>query len=176
LGAQSLRSLQRFGETSALGFAYVLRADVALALHEIDRAREFNAAARAVFVHCEERGMIADCDVQAMEVLLIEGRPADALTLSASLQRSLSVAEPTTVVAHDLHVGRARIAMGDTVGGVAAIVGAADAARQAGMPYELYRCLAVLLEVAAGGGPAAPAGAAEECDELGRRLGLRSSG
>ena len=175
LGAQSLRSLQRFGETSALGFAYVLRADVALALRELDRAREFNAAARAVFVHCEERGMIADCDVQAMEMLLIEGRPADALTLSASLQRSLGVAEPTTVVAHDLYVGQARIAMGDTVGGVAAIVAAADAARQAGMPYELYRCLAALLEVAAGGGPAAPTGAAEECDELRLRLGLRSS-
>jgi hypothetical protein len=172
LGARAVRSLERFGNTSALGYAHVLRAEVAIAVGELDRAAHFNAVARSVFAEAGERGMTADCDVQAMEIFVATDRADDALALSAAMQRDLGAAEPTTVVTHDLFVAVAHVLTGDPVLGAAGLVAAADAARRAGMPYETYRCVAALMELASVGGPPAPEGAAQECEQLQEKLGL----
>jgi hypothetical protein len=129
-------------------------------------------AARAAFARLGDSGMVADCDVASLDRLLRADRFDEAIALAAAIETEIGNADETVDISFRLIRGIAEARAGDAAGGAERIGGALDTARQLGLLYEEYSCLAALVDIEDQGGPASPADARSRRDLIATSLGL----
>jgi class 3 adenylate cyclase/tetratricopeptide (TPR) repeat protein len=178
---RSLRTFDVVGIPHTCGVARYLLSEIAAADGRLDDARTEMAAARARFEELGDAAMIVDCDVTAMEQLVLAGHVDEARLMRASVEARLDAAEPPLVIAFERTAGRLDVLSGDTEAGWRQLQGALRSARDHGLLYDECLCLRAIVAAAAdadadaSGSPLPDdvvAGARADHDALVRRLGL----
>ena len=148
------------------GMARMLLALVAAAEGRFDEAAESLTESRACFERVGDTPMTLDCDVVALEHLLLAGRADEVVAAAVALDRRMDVAELPVRVALQRIVGEAEAAGGDMAGGRERIGTAAALARRHRLGYDEYLCLDALSRL---GDEAADRAAAEMATQFGLR-------
>jgi class 3 adenylate cyclase/tetratricopeptide (TPR) repeat protein len=172
LGRLAQRTFDTVGLPLLGAYTRLLRSQAAAGLGHLDEAEGQLNDAREIFVALSDRTMVVDCDAVRIEQLLAADRAADARAYAESVGGRVDGADEATVVMLRRSQGLAEAATGDAMAGVARIGAALDSARRLSLVFEEHQCLAALVSIERGGGPAAPPGAAERRRELAAQLGL----
>ncbi|MBA2282677.1 MAG: tetratricopeptide repeat protein [Acidimicrobiia bacterium] len=132
------------------GVAYTTsgRARLALRAGRFDEAHALIDEARAEFTRLGSDDMVVDSDVRLVEILLAEGRAADALAGARALGEIAGIAFlPVTLARLE---GQALLALGRGEEARPILGSALAAARAAGIRFEEARCLLALGDLEAG--------------------------
>jgi hypothetical protein len=136
------------------------------------------SAARATFEEVGDAAMVVDCDVTAMEQLLLAGHVDEARGLRTSVEGRLESAEPPVVIAFQRTAGRLDVLAGHTEAGWRQLQGALESAREHRLLYDECLCLRAIVAAAHAEltAPTLPAGVIDQAmadhEALVRRLGL----
>jgi hypothetical protein len=154
-----------------------LLSEIAAADGRLEDARSEMAAARATFEEIGDAAMVVDCDVTAMEQLLLAGRVDEARSQRAVVEARLDSAEPSVVIALQRTAGRLDVLAGDTEAGRRHLQDALESAREHRLLYDECLCLRAIVAAAADAvdSPLPPElveQARADHDVLVRRLGL----
>jgi class 3 adenylate cyclase/tetratricopeptide (TPR) repeat protein len=175
---RSLRIFDVVDIPQSFGVTRYLLSEIAAADGRLDDARSEMSAARATFEDVGDAAMVVDCDVTAMEQLLLAGHVDEARSQRAAVEARLGSAEPPVVIAFERTAGRLDVLAGDTEAGWRQLQNALGSAREHGLLYDECLCLRAIVaaadaEVAA---PTLPAHVIDQAtadhDALVRRLGL----
>ncbi|HSM66113.1 MAG TPA: tetratricopeptide repeat protein [Ilumatobacteraceae bacterium] len=147
---RSLRTADAVGIGHLLGMARYLLGEIAAADGRLDDARSEMATARAIFEELGNEAMVVDCDVTAMEQLVLAGRPDEARSLRATVETRLEAAEPPVVIAFERTVGRLDVLVGDVEAGRRHLERALDSAREHRLLYDECLCLRAIVAAAEG--------------------------
>jgi hypothetical protein len=154
-----------------------LLSEIAAADGRLEDARTEMAAARETFEEIGDAAMVVDCDVTAMEQLLLAGRVDEARSQRAAVEGRLDSAEPPVVIAFQRTAGRLDVLAGDTEAGWRHLQDALGSAREHRLLYDECLCLRAIVAAAADAvdSPLPPElveQARADHDVLVRRLGL----
>jgi hypothetical protein len=97
--------------------ARYLLGEIAAADGRLDDARSEMATARAIFEELGDEAMVVDCDVTAMEQLVLAGHFDEAGPMRSTVEARLDTAEPPVVIAFERTVGRLDVLAGDVEAG-----------------------------------------------------------
>ena len=174
---RSLRVVDVVGIPHSVGMHRYLLSEIAAADGRLEDARTEMAAARETFEEIGDAAMVVDCDVTAMEQLLLAGRVDEARSQRAAVEGRLDSAEPPVVIAFQRTAGRLDVLDGDTEAGWRHLQGALESAREHRLLYDECLCLRAIVAAAvdAVGSPLPPEvveQAKADHDALVHRLGL----
>jgi class 3 adenylate cyclase/tetratricopeptide (TPR) repeat protein len=176
---RSLRTFEVVGIPYLHGMARYLLSEIAAADGRLDDAGAEMAAAREMFDELADAAMVADCDVTAMEQLMLAGRIDESEEMRVAVQSRLDSAEPPVVVTFERTAGRLDVLAGDTEAGWQHLQRALASARDHGLLYDECLCLRAIIAAAAVASGSGSAFAPDEVeraragyDALVRRLGL----
>jgi hypothetical protein len=108
------------------------------------------ATARETFVELGDDAMIVDCDVAAMEQLLLAGHFDEAGPMRSTVEARLDSAVPPVVIAFERTVGRLDVLVGDVEAGRRHLERALDSAREHRLLYDECLCLRAIVAAADG--------------------------
>lgn len=176
---RSLRTVDVVGIPHSVGMARYLLAEIAAADGRLRDARVEMAAARAAFEELGDAAMVVDCDVTAMEQLVVAGHFDEARTMRAAVEARLDSAEPPVVIAFERTVGRLDVLAGDVENGRQHLQRALASAREHRLLYDECLCRRAIVAVADGSAGWLPEESVErvraEHEALVQRLGLMLS-
>jgi class 3 adenylate cyclase/tetratricopeptide (TPR) repeat protein len=173
---RSLRTVEVVGIAHSVAMARYLLSEIAAADGRLDDARSEMASARATFESLGEVAMVIDCDVTAMEQLVLAGHVDEASEMRVAVEPRLDAMEPSVQIAFERTAGRLDVLAGDAEAGRQHLQRALDSARAHRLLYDECLCLRAIIAAAERAVGSFPDGTLEraqaEHDTLVRRLGM----
>lgn len=175
LCASAGRAFRASGNELTLGFVDWLSARLALWAGDVGSATEHLAVARRRFDDNGARQMVLDCDVAAVEVLLVAGDDATAAAEAARLEDEVDAFGPAELLPITVRRLRSHAARrtGDALGALAAADAAVELARDHGARMELALSLDALAHARRALGQTPEPALVDERDGLLAGLGVR---
>jgi tetratricopeptide (TPR) repeat protein len=171
---RSLRTFDIVGLPRERGLTRYLLSEIAAADGRLDDARTEMAAARSMSEEFGDEAMVVDCDVTAMEQLVLAGHLDEARAMRAGAELGIGVADPPAVITFERTVGRLDVLDGDVETGWAHLQTALASARDHGLLYDECLCLRAIVAVGTSAAGSLPDAAVEQAraehDALVRRL------